>query len=123
MTSLKDSLKKDVESLAPPSIDDMFLHDPSIKHFRRFIVRKFKGAEKDHLMNVANFLIAQKELENKLDCVDFSELSKGVCSSFIFCKSSIIVDTTFLEQDSSIEKMSTGAIFFQSLNIFLIVSL
>ena len=109
LTSLKDSLKKDVESLAPPSIDDMFLHDPSIKHFRRFIVRKFKGAEKDHLMNVANFLIAQKELENKLDCVDFSELSKGVCSSFIFCKSSILHDIDLPEnRHKMISKKKSG---------------
>ena len=91
-SELQNSSSKNLGSLVPPSIDDMFLQDPSIKNFRRFIIRKYKGSEKEHMMNVANFLIAQKELEDKMDLGDFSELSKGVCSNFIFCKNSILHD-------------------------------
>ena len=96
--SLKNSSGRSITSLAPPSIDDMFLQDPSLRYFKRFIIRKYKGIEKDHLLNVANFLIAQKELEDKMDCVDFSELSKGVCATFIFCKSSILHEMNLPEK-------------------------
>lgn len=96
--SSQDNLEKKFTPLAPPSIDDLFLQDSSIKSFRRFVIRKFTGAKKDHVMNMANFLIAQKELENKIDCVDYSELSKGVCMNFLFCKTSILHEMNLEEK-------------------------
>lgn len=90
--NLKKSITKQFSTLAPPSIDDMFFQDPTAKTFRRFIIRNFRGAKKEHMINVVNFFIASREVEDKRESSQFGEISKSLCSSFIFGKQSILHD-------------------------------
>lgn len=92
INNLKNASTAEFAALSPPSIDDMFLQDPSIKNFRRFIIRRYRGSEKEHKMNVANCMVAIKEISGKLDLPEYPDLSKGVCTQYIFNKNSILHD-------------------------------
>ena len=70
--------------LAPPTIEDLFLQDPLIKCFRKYILRAHGSTSKE--FNFANYLIALREVEQKLDHVDLPDLCKQVASNFLFNK-------------------------------------
>eukprot|EP00116_Pleurobrachia_bachei_P000332 sb/3460594/ len=92
ISQLKESITEKFEDLVPLTIEDFLRQDSTAKHFRRYILRNHKNSAigKDQLINIITFLSQEFEVESKIDTPDFPELSRSLCSTYVFGKSSIL---------------------------------